>query len=128
MCVHAKLLQWCLTLCEPRDCSPSGSSVMGLSRQEYWSGLPCPPPGDLPDPGIEPESFMSPALVGRFFTVRATWEAPLRSTVHPKPSTSDTGTVWLREGSKKQTSKPHGLSTSYKCAKYLIESYKLTDS
>ena len=35
---------------------------MGLLRQEYWSGLPCPPPGDLPDPGIEPESPVSPAL------------------------------------------------------------------
>ena len=41
---------------------------MGFSRQEYWSGLPCPPSGDLPDPGIEPASLASPALVGRFFT------------------------------------------------------------
>ena len=39
---------------------------MGLSRQEHWSGLPCPPPGDLPDPGIEPASLVSP--VGRFST------------------------------------------------------------
>ena len=38
-----------------------------FSRQEYWSGLPCPPPGDLPDPGIEPTSLMSPALAGGFF-------------------------------------------------------------
>ena len=37
---------------------------MGFFRQQYWSGLPCPPPGDLPDPGIEPESPMFPALVG----------------------------------------------------------------
>ena len=50
---------------------------MGFSRQEYWSGLPCPPPGDLPDPGIEPVPSMSPALAGRFFTTSATWEAPL---------------------------------------------------
>ena len=41
---------------------------MGFSRQEYWSGLPCPSPGDLPNPGIQPMSFMSPALAGRFFT------------------------------------------------------------
>ena len=41
---------------------------MGFSRQEYWSGLPCPPPGDLPDPRIEPVSLTSPALAGRFFT------------------------------------------------------------
>ena len=37
-----------------------------VSRQEYWSGLPCPPSGDFPDPDIEPASFMSPTLVGRF--------------------------------------------------------------
>ena len=44
---------------------------MGFSRQEYWSGLPCPPLGDLPDPGIEPESLKSPALAGRVFTTTA---------------------------------------------------------
>ena len=48
---------------------------MGFFRQQYWSGLPCPPPGDLPDPGIEPGSLMSPALAGRFFTSSATWAA-----------------------------------------------------
>ena len=48
----------------------------GFSKQEYWSGLPCPPPpGDLPDPGIEPASLTSPELAGRFFTTNATWEA-----------------------------------------------------
>ena len=41
---------------------------MGFPRQEYWSGLPFPPPGDLPDPGIEPTSSVSPALAGEFFT------------------------------------------------------------
>ena len=49
---------------------------MGFFRQEYWSGLSCPPPGELPDPGIEPTSLMSPVLTGRFFTTSATWEAP----------------------------------------------------
>ena len=48
---------------------------MGLSRQEYCSGLPCPPPGDLPGPGMKPGSLKSPALPGRFFTTSATWEA-----------------------------------------------------
>ena len=43
---------------------------MGFFRQEYWSGLPCPPPGHLPDPGIEPISLKSPALAGEFFTTR----------------------------------------------------------
>ena len=42
---------------------------MGFSRQEYWSGMLCPPPGELPNPRIEPTSLMSPALAGRFFTV-----------------------------------------------------------
>ena len=48
---------------------------MGFSRQEYCSGLPCPPPGDLPDPGIKPTSFMSPVLTGRLFTTTTNWEA-----------------------------------------------------
>ena len=45
---------------------------MAFSRQEYWCGLSCPPPGDLPDPGIELASSMFPALAGRFFTTSAT--------------------------------------------------------
>ena len=48
---------------------------MGFSRQEYWSGLPCPPPGDLPDPGIKPESLTSPTFPAGFFTTSTTWEA-----------------------------------------------------
>ena len=51
---------------------------MGFPRQEYWSGLPCPPPGDLPDPGIEPASLASPALASGFFTTGATWEANVK--------------------------------------------------
>ena len=49
----------------------------GFSRQEYWSGLPCPPPADLPDPGIKPPSLTSRALAGGFFTTSATWEVPV---------------------------------------------------
>ena len=48
---------------------------MGFSRHKYQSGWPCPPPGDLPDPGIEPSSLMSSALAGGFFTTSTTWEA-----------------------------------------------------
>ena len=48
---------------------------MEFSRQEYWSGLPGPPPGDLPYPGIKPLSLRSPALAGGFFSISATWEA-----------------------------------------------------
>ena len=50
---------------------------MGFCRQEYWSGLPFPSPGDLPDPGMEPKSLKYHALAGRFFTISATWEAPI---------------------------------------------------
>ena len=60
--VAAKSLQPCLTLCDPIVCSPPGSSSMGFPRQEYWCGLPCPPPGNLPKPEIEPAFLMSPAL------------------------------------------------------------------
>ena len=48
---------------------------MGVSRQGCWSGLPSPPPGDLPNPGIEPTSLGSPALMGGYFTSSATWGA-----------------------------------------------------
>ena len=50
---------------------------MGSSRQVYWSEVPCPPPGDLPNPGNEPMSFGSPALAGGFFTTKTTWAALL---------------------------------------------------
>ena len=55
---------------------------MGFSRQEYWSGLPFPPPGELPDPGIELASLMSPALAGGFFTTSTTWEALAGEWIH----------------------------------------------
>ena len=65
---------------------------LGFSRQEYWSDLPCPPPRDLPNPGIEPVSFMSPALAGRFLTPSASWKTPAGPVLHftdqeTKPST-----------------------------------------
>ena len=74
--MHDKLLQLCLTLCDPMDCSPPGFSVLEFSRQEYWSGLSFPSLGDLSDPGIELMSLASPALACGFFTTSATWEAP----------------------------------------------------
>ena len=57
---------------------------MELSRQQYWSGLPCPPPGHLPDPGIEPVSLQSPTLASGFFTTSATWDSSLVSYRKPK--------------------------------------------
>ena len=50
---------------------------MGFSRQEYWSWLPFPLPGDLPDPGVKPMSFSPPALGGGFFITSTTGEAPI---------------------------------------------------
>ena len=63
-CMHAKLLQSCPNLWDSMNCSlPTGLLCLwGFFRQEYWSGLPCPPPGDLPDPGIEPVSPVAPTL------------------------------------------------------------------
>ena len=61
-CVCAKSLQSCLTLSDPMDCIACQAPLsMGFSRQEYWSELPCPPTGDLPNSGIKPVSLMSPA-------------------------------------------------------------------
>ena len=56
----------------PMDCSPQAPLSMEFSRQEYWSGLPFPTPGDLPDSGIEPVSLASPIPAGRFFTTAPT--------------------------------------------------------
>ena len=56
VCCCCLVAQSCLTVCDPMDCSPPGSSVCGISRQEYWSGLPFPSSGDLPNPGIETAS------------------------------------------------------------------------
>ena len=53
---------------------------MGSSSQEYWRGLPCPPPGDLPNPGIEPTCLTSPASAGGFFTTSTPWEAHIPGT------------------------------------------------
>ena len=63
------------TLCDPLDHSPPDSSVHGVFRQEYWSGLPYPPPGGLPNSGIEAESPVSPALKVDSFICWTTGEA-----------------------------------------------------
>ena len=54
--------------------APQAPLLMGFSWQEYWSQLPSPPPWYLPNPDIEPISFMSSVLAGRFFTMSITWE------------------------------------------------------
>ena len=68
----------------PRTVARQAPLFMEFSRQEYWSGFPFPPSGDLPDPGIEGASLESPALVGGFFTTRATWGALLGHKVKKK--------------------------------------------
>ena len=65
--MHAKSLQSCPILCDLMDHSQASLSKR-FSKQEYWSGLLCPPSGDLSDPGIGHVSLTSPALTGRFFT------------------------------------------------------------
>ena len=84
-----------------------------FSRQEFWSGLPCPPPGDLPDPGIKPESLTSPALAAGFFTNSASWEAPKNG-----PSSQITGkkqaySISRRDSAEKPTNQ--GTSALFFC-------------
>ena len=80
MCVNASAVLCPLTpavsgSAAPRTAARQAPLSMGVSRQEHWGGLTCPPPGDLPDPGIKPTFFTSPTLAGGFFTTSATWEA-----------------------------------------------------
>ena len=77
-----------LTLSNPMETTWQSPLSMELSRQEYWSGLSFPSPGDLPDPEIEPMSLASSALAGRFFSV-----VPLG-----KPTTIGICLLELREG------------------------------
>ena len=67
----------CPTLCDPMDCIAAHQAPLSMefSRQEYWSWVPFPPPGDLPNPGTETTSLTSPALAGGFMTTSAAWEA-----------------------------------------------------
>ena len=66
------LLQSCLTLCDPMDCSPPGSSVHGILQARILEWVAISLSKRSPDPGIKPTSLMSPALAGRFFTTSAT--------------------------------------------------------
>ena len=79
MCLHSGagglVAKSCLMLATPWTVACQDPLSMGFSRLEYWSWLPFPSSGNLPDPGIEPASFMSPALASVFFTTSATWEA-----------------------------------------------------
>ena len=78
-----RLLQLCPTLCDLVDVARQAPLFIGFSRQEYWGALPCPLPGDHPNPGTEPSSLVSPALAGGLFTTSTAWEA--RISVHLWP-------------------------------------------
>ena len=80
------------------DCAHQAPLAMGLSWQEYWHGLPFPPPEDLPDSRIKPMSLASPALAGRFFTT----ESP------GKPTSSHAATKVLHAATKNED--PTGLN------------------
>ena len=74
-CVCAKSLRPCPTLCVPIDCSLPGSSVHGILQSRILEWVAMPSSRDLPNPGIELSSLMSPALAGGFVTTSAAWEA-----------------------------------------------------
>ena len=69
---------------QPYGLQPATSAICGILQAKYCSGLPCPYPGDLPNPGIELMSLTSPALAGRVFTTSTTWEAHNSSLEHSK--------------------------------------------
>ena len=75
--MHAQLLSCVRPFVQPWTVARQAPLPMGFPRSEYWSGLPFPPPGDLPVPEIEPTSLLCPALAGRFFTTAANWEAQI---------------------------------------------------
>ena len=66
--MHACVLSCVQLFVTPRTIACQAPLSMKFSRQEYWSGLPSPPPGDIPDPGIKPASLVSPTLAREFFT------------------------------------------------------------
>ena len=80
--MKSEVAQSCPTLCDPMDCSHQAPPSMGFSRQEYWSGLPFPSPGDLPDPGIEPRS---PTLQADAVTSEPPGKPYFRNWYHIKP-------------------------------------------
>ena len=104
----------CPTLCNSMDCSLPGSSVHDIFQVRVWSGLPCPLPGDLPDPGIEPVSFMSPEWAGRFFTTSTTWASLVIQTIKNTPAVGET---WVRSlpGVGRSLGERNGYPVQYSC-------------
>ena len=71
----------CVQLCDAVNYNLQASLSMGFSSHEHWSGLLCPPPRDLPNPGIEPMSLTSPALACEFLTTSMTCEAHVKGDI-----------------------------------------------
>ena len=96
LCVCAKSLSHVRLFVAPWTVARQAPLPMGFSRQRHWSGLPFPPAGDLPNPGIEPKSLMSPALAGRFFTISPSGK-PTASQFFAPPRAADNhpGEMWL---------------------------------
>ena len=97
--MHAQSLSRIRLFATPWTVAHQAPLSMGFSRQGYWSGLPCLPPGDPPDPGIKLGFLASPALAGGFFTTSATWEAlgnsGLAQTPHQlRTACGRSGTKW----------------------------------
>ena len=78
MCAHSVLLD---SFATPWTVAHQAPLSMEFSRREYWSGLPFPPPGDLPDPGIEPASLASPALQGNSLPLEPNCRKRLRKNI-----------------------------------------------
>ena len=77
VCEHAQSLSRDLLFAAPGTIAGQAPLSMGFSRQEYCNGLPCPPPGNLPGPGIKPTFLISSALAGGFFTISTTCKIEL---------------------------------------------------
>ena len=120
-------VQSCSTLCSPVDYSPLAPLSMEFSRQEYWSRLPFPPPGNLPDSGIKPAC---PALAGGSITTTTTWEGGIFITSPLFTSLS----LALRKGSKHlyqcgsfQSSWPYLFATLFCCLAVHLTSQTVQD-
>ena len=98
-CVRLFATAWTIALQVPL--------FMGFSRQDYWNGLQCPPPGDLSNPGIEPASLMSPALAGGFFTTSTT-----TFTTKPKPIHLQSINLWKGDENIQWVSSASGVGAA----------------
>ena len=105
--MHAQPVSCAQLFATPWTIAYQASLSMGFSKQEHWSGTPFPPPGDLPDPGIQPLSPESPALASRFFTSKLPGKPRTSSNscysgkgrdVHTKDEQSSNESAALRQG------------------------------